>query len=141
MLQGNRVIKRVEQVMVQILGNLASLLERGQIARDGEFHRIQEVDRWLHDLRMEPGYDCSYLRQPMGRLEQGDLSFPDMLEKRQGSVGILLCSRRRKNPLHHYTGVDDRLQGRPTLRALAISAFETGRCFRRKSSNASIAAA
>src|SRR6185295_5227818 len=90
---------------------------------------------------MEPGYDGGNLRQPVWRLEQGDLSCPDTLEERQGSVGILFCRRRRKYPLHHYAGVDDRFQGRPALRALAISASETGCCFRRKSSNASIAAA
>ena len=40
MLQGNRVIKRVEQVVIQILGEVASLLERGQVTRNGKLHRI-----------------------------------------------------------------------------------------------------
>jgi hypothetical protein len=38
-------------------------------------------------------------------------------------------------------GVNHSLHGRPALRARAISASETGRCFRRKSSKVSIAAA
>ena len=141
MLEGDRMVESVEEVVMQAMGEVAGSAKGGMIADDGKLHGVEEVESTTRGIGLEPSQNGSDLDQPVDGLQDLQAPFAKRPQDLQRLVDIVLGSGIFQEPLDDDARVQDEPHGRPKLRALAISASVAGAIWLRSSKIASMAAA
>lgn len=93
------MIQRIEDVLLQRCGKIASLLINLHVHQDGQFKNIQERHSLACPLGVQARNDSSRLSQPVRRLKNTDSRLVDRLKNLESLEGVGLVSVIGKDPL------------------------------------------
>lgn len=80
-LQGNGVIERIEQVVVQVRGELSSGTKDGRSVERFQSQLVEKVQRVVGFVGSFAGENCRHFNQPVRRLQNFELALRYSIEK------------------------------------------------------------